>query len=257
MNDVRDLRRKNKRRKYRRRRTGFVFAVFSFLVILAAVVAAMTVFFKISDIKITGQTRYSEEEILEASGIETGTNMFMINKFASINRMFSKLYYLDEVRVRRRLPDTVEIIVSDTEPVTSIRIADEYWLMDKRCKLLETVDEQKAKEFGILEGLEVKNASAGKIIESDDQDKLSKLKEFLTAAYDGGVLKDIKDINFEKLYDVSFRFEDRFTVNIGSTGDYERKFRFLLSVSERLSPTDRGEIDLSDPESAHFRPEQS
>ena len=180
--------------------------------------------------------------------------MFLINKFVSINRMFSKLVYLDEVRVRRKLPDTVEIIVSDTEPVASIKIEDIFWLMDKRGKLLDKVDEPKAKEMGILSGITAVNAEPGKIIEAGDKDKLQKLIEFFDAAAQKGLLTDIGDINFEKLYDVDFRFEDRFTVKIGSTGDYDRKFRFLLGVTSRLSPTDRGVIDLSSADSARFIP---
>ena len=56
MNDIRNLREKNKRRKYRHKGTGFLFAVFSFIVIVAAVLTAMIVFFKISNIEISGKT---------------------------------------------------------------------------------------------------------------------------------------------------------------------------------------------------------
>ncbi|MCX7615375.1 MAG: FtsQ-type POTRA domain-containing protein [Clostridiales bacterium] len=255
MNDIRDLRQRNRRRKYRRRKTGFLFAVFSFLVILAAVVAAVTVFFKISDIKVTGQTRYTNEQILEASGITTGTNMFLINKFSVINKMFDKLVYLDEVRIRRRLPDTVEIMVTETKPIACVKSAEQYWLIDKRCKILEAIDENKANQTGIITGIELKNPSAGRIADIGDADKLVKLKELLDAADRGGVLAKIKGIHFEKLYDLSMTYDDRFTVILGSAGDYDRKFRFLLNVMQRLSEFDKGTIDLSDPEMARFRPE--
>ncbi|MDP4109270.1 MAG: FtsQ-type POTRA domain-containing protein [Bacillota bacterium] len=255
MNDVRDLRRKNRKRKYRRRKTGLFFGVFSFLVVLAAVAAAITVFFKISNVEISGKTRYSQEEVLDASGIRTGTNMFLINKFTTINRMFSKLVYLDEIRIRRKLPDTVEIIVSDTEPAAAVEISGKYWLLDKRGKLLEPVSEEKAKQAGIVKGLTAQSAAAGEIIEPDDKDKLQKLTEFFAAAYKSGIAGDIGDIDFTKIYNVSFSYGNRFTVLIGEASDFDRKFRFLLSVKERLSPSDRGVIDLTDAESARFRPE--
>ena len=64
-----------RRRKSNRRRRGsfgFLYKLLSVLVICGAIVAAMTLFFRVDTVVITGQQRYTEEEIREASGIAEG-----------------------------------------------------------------------------------------------------------------------------------------------------------------------------------------
>ena len=81
------------------------------VLICAAILAAVTVFFKVKKVIVSGESRYSAEEVLEAAGIAEGENLFFLNKVAITNRIFRDRPYLDTVSIRRRFPDTVEIIL--------------------------------------------------------------------------------------------------------------------------------------------------
>ena len=56
-------RRRNSARHHRRGRFAFLYKVLSVLVICAAIIAAVTLFFRVEHIKPTGQQRYTEESV--------------------------------------------------------------------------------------------------------------------------------------------------------------------------------------------------
>jgi cell division protein FtsQ len=65
----------------RSRRSGRLFHLYialSMLLIVAAVSAGSMVFFKVHQFEVTGNGRYSDDALLEASGIQDGDNLVRI-----------------------------------------------------------------------------------------------------------------------------------------------------------------------------------
>ena len=113
-------RRRRKNKRYRRSRLTVPLRILSFLLICGAITTALIIFFKVQTVTIQGNERYTEEEILEVSGIETGENMFLLNKFAIRDRISEELPYIQSVRFWRNLPDTIVIEVNECEPVAAV-----------------------------------------------------------------------------------------------------------------------------------------
>lgn len=74
-------RRRHSNRRRRRGNFGFLYKLLSVLVICAAVVMALTLFFRVDTIEVTGTERYTEKDVIEASGIQLGDNLFLLNKY--------------------------------------------------------------------------------------------------------------------------------------------------------------------------------
>ena len=72
-------RRRHSNRRRRRGNFGFLYKLLSVLVICAAVVMALTLFFRVDTIEVTGTERYTEKDVIEASGIQLGDNLFLLN----------------------------------------------------------------------------------------------------------------------------------------------------------------------------------
>ena len=68
-------------RRRRRGRFTFLYKLLSVLIICAAIVAALTLFFKVETIEVMGESRYSEATILEAAGVSVGDNLYLLNKY--------------------------------------------------------------------------------------------------------------------------------------------------------------------------------
>ena len=100
------------RRRNRRRRRGSLgplLRVLSVLLTAVAVVAALTLFFKVDQVVVSGNSRYSAEEIIEVSGVEQGDNLILMDKYHIAEKLYTELPYITEVRINRKLPDVLMV----------------------------------------------------------------------------------------------------------------------------------------------------
>lgn len=88
-------RRQSKSRRRRRRSTRggapAVMVLLCIVVAVAAILTAMTIFFKVRNITLTGETRYPAEMVAAASGLKDGDNLILFNKFRAISNVFDEI----------------------------------------------------------------------------------------------------------------------------------------------------------------------
>ena len=266
---------KERRRRRRARRGGAptVLVLLCLLIGVVAIITAMTIFFKVQTFTLTGDTRYSQEHIVQATGLEPGDNLVLFDKFDIIDRIFDACPYLDTVQMRRRYPDRVEIIVTECIPIAVIedekaQIPDSEdanktltvggtgrWLIDRNGKLLEKTPSSRPTELTRIYGVTLKDPQIGKYVEILQEDLEKPLFLLLNTAEDDGILQDIGGMDFSEPYAIRFNYLDRFVVKVGSTEKLDVKMRYLhLIVEEKLSSNATGTLDLSDVQTARFIP---
>ncbi len=240
--------------KKRKRKRGVLFAPISFLIICAALVFAMSVFFRVSGIEVEGNAIYTPEEIIEASGIEEGDNLFFINRFSAISRIFSKLPYVEKAVINRTLPNKLVIVVSESKAIACVAAEDGTWAIDKSCKLLSKASGDELRGLIRVEGLTPIAPEAGQIIAPGEAEspKVSYLAEILTQIDALGLRGNITYIDINGISNPSFDYIGRFTVKLGANENVEYKFQCLLSAVAALNEGDRGTLDLSIDKRAHL-----
>ena len=103
------------RSRTRRRNRGRFGPLFKLLCVIAVIVAltvGATVFFRVEQVTVTGNQRYTEEEIVAASGIQLGSNLYSLNKVRIDRNLRTTLPYIGELTINRSLPSTVVITVT-------------------------------------------------------------------------------------------------------------------------------------------------
>ncbi len=266
---------KQRRRRRRARRDGTptVLVLLCLLLTVVAIILAATLFFKIETITLTGDTRYSQEYVAEASGLEIGDNLVLFDKISVKNGIYEACPYLDTVQIRRRYPSGIEIIVTECQPVAVLydekaEIPDPedetktvttgetgWWLMDRNGKLLENITSPRVPELTRIYGVTLVAPETGKSVEILQEDTQKPLFLLLNTAEDDGILQDIGGMDFAEPYAIRFNYLDRFVVKLGSTEDLDVKMRYLhLIVEEKLSSNAAGTLDLSDVQTARFVP---
>ena len=129
---------RNRRRRWRRRgRFGGLYKLLSFLVIFAAILMGCVAFFRVNQVVVTGNSRYSAQEVIAASGVELGDNLFLVNRPQTAQSILRKLPYVENAVPVHRLPDTVELHITECTPAAALRFEGSWWLLDARGKLLE------------------------------------------------------------------------------------------------------------------------
>ncbi len=114
----RSSRSRNRRRS--RGRLGPLFKLLCLLTLVVALTAGATVFFRVEQVVVTGNSRYTQDEIVEVTGIEKGDNLYGWNKFAIAQRLRQTLPYIGEVTIRRALPSTILITVVEWDAVARV-----------------------------------------------------------------------------------------------------------------------------------------
>ena len=241
-------------RNRKRKKRNALFAPVAFLIICAALVFGLSVFFRVSAIEVEGNSLYTSEEIIEASGIEQGDNLFFINRFSAISRIFSKLPYVEKAVINRSLPNRLVIVVNESQAIACGSAEDGTWAIDRGCKLLSKVGGDELRGLIRIEGLTPLAPEAGQIIAPGEAEspKVNYLSAILTQIDTLGLRDRITYIDISGIANPYFDYLGRFTVKLGSFENTEYKFQCLLSAVEALSDGDRGTLDLSIDKRAHL-----
>lgn len=227
-----------------------------FIIIIIALIFLMSIIFRISVINIYGNQHYTKDEIINAVDIEEGDNLFFFDRFAAVSRVFAKLPYVEEVSVSRHLPNRVDITISESRAMAYLRVGDEEWTMDHKCKILGKVAEGEAETLIPIYGIEPGTLLIGEILttSSGETDTVSFLAEVLEQIQDRGMTQNVRNLDFSNTNHVEFDYTDKYHIVIGDSYKVDYKFGMVFSAVSQLLDGDIGTIDVSDTISAIFTP---
>ena len=238
----------------KRRRGGTLYGPVSFLIICAALVLGMSVFFRVSSIEVAGNSLYTTEEILEASGIEEGDNLFFIDRIAAVSRLKTRLPYVENAAIRRTLPNRVEIEISESTAMACGESESGLWAIDRSCKLLSSVSGDEAAILIPVSGLTAIAPQVGEHLEAGEANvgKVDYLSDILKQISVLELSGDVQSIDMSDASSPVFEYMGRFHVRLGSDTNLAYKFQLLISAVNKMQSGDRGTIDLSIDERAHL-----
>lgn len=245
----------------KRRRGGFslLYKLLTFVVICGAIAVGLTLFFKVEDITVTGNVRYSQEKIITASGIEHEDNMFLMNKYDISDAITSALPYIETVQIRRALPDGIVIAVTECSAPAAVNHNGKCWLLSAQCKVVDSKPLSAAAQYAQVTGLTLTEAQVGSYITVAEESESSAalLKELLTLLAKKNMLADVQRIDLGDDALLTLRYLDRFEVTMRRDADLDYKLAYLLAVVERLEVNEKGRIDMTQEDKASFIPAQS
>lgn len=230
--------RRNRRGRRRNRgRFGFLYKLLSFLVILAAILVGCIVFFRVDRIEVVGQSQYTEAEIIAASGVERGDNLFRLNKNQIAQRVLTGLPYVDKLSMSRRWPDTLVLTVSECVPVAVVEGGGERWLLDAACKVLERGDASLGADRALVLGITPLAPAVGMSLAVDEpeQQKLQSLKKLLSALADEGMTGSVTSfIDLSTENRIHFGYGENLTVTLPLITDFDKDIYALKKTLWRM-----------------------
>ena len=114
--------RHNRKRKRGRRRFGLLFKLLCGAALVAAATLGATVFFQVETIAVVGNSRYTAQEVIDASGVQIGDNLFQMNKNQISQQILQRLPYVGEVSPQRGLPSTLTIQVTEISAAAQVEV---------------------------------------------------------------------------------------------------------------------------------------
>lgn len=241
-------RRKHSKRRRGRGGFGFLYKLLSVLIICAAILAAMTLFFRVDNIVVSGQKRYTAEEIQAAAAVEPGSNMYLLNKYNVRQNIWRELPYIEDIRINRKLPDTLLIEVRESGRPLALVQDGSAWLISGNGKIVEQLPEAEAGQYGRISGCQLLAPSVGTTLalSTEYASQQSSLLALLKALDSAGLTENVDGISLDDLSCLKMDYIGRFTVRMSYGADYEWELRKLTATlaDEKIQDNMTGTIDL-------------
>lgn len=254
-NEKREIQTK-KRIKRNKLRKVFIWLVCIVAIVSVGAVLSLTVFFHIDTISVSGNTLYTEEEILTHCSIDIGENLFLSDTKSAKQALETGLPYIYYADISRKLPGKIEINITEAVPSYSIQNKDKtFILLDDNFKVLETAS-KKAQGISIYKA-EIKSAVAGVKIEFKNEDTDDCLAKLSSVVKDNG-FDEITAIYCNNLSDNYMVYDGRIKFKLGTCQNLEGKVYQALAACEELdksTPNIKGTISVTGDKSLYFTEE--
>ena len=209
----------------------------------------LTVLLEVEEILVTGAGRYQADEIITVSGIELGENLLRLSAGTVEEELLAAFPYLSAVQVRRRPPNTVEIVLTHYQPQATLLYHDGFTFIILGGKILERGAHEAPDGLPLVRGLSLADRQPGDILggreDPDNEERLIMLRLLLQAAQNTG-FPPITDVDLRDRLNIRVIHEDRLLLELGSEADLEYKLTFLNHIIQNeISPTAQASLDAS------------
>lgn len=229
-------------RQRNRRKT----AVFNSVIVLATVVGLVAlyvgIFFNVKKIEVKGESPYSENQVISMCSFTEGDNILFVDADGSEKKITQKLPYIESCTIKRKLPATVVVNVTEVEILGVAEIAANCWAsISTKGKILDTVTNSAVvsssdvlvsltydseavsaravadkKGLPVLEGVDFKNSSVDGYIQGEAAEYLADFEQIYAAGQKLGMkftCLRYGDKGYEAEYD------SRITIVLGDISD--------------------------------------
>ena len=247
-----ELIRRRKQWKRSRRRHSYIFLLF--LLAIVGAVVAFRMFITITEIRVTGESRYSDEDLILSSGLSIGDHLYDFDIHLVEEDILEGHIYLESVTVRRVLPTTVEITVTPVMETGVVKGETGYSIISTGGKVLQTGVLYPPSELPIITGLPLS-------VDQSDEEMVNQLNKrletlsALNAAMTKAKFTGVTSIDLTDMLSIQLVYQDRLKILIGDNTNLEQKISFAGRAIETIDPSKQGIVDVSIDGKGFFREE--
>lgn len=244
-------------RRGRRGRFRGLYRVLSVLAVAVALVVACVVFFRVNEVTVSGNQRYTAQQIVEASGIKLGDNLITLSKSRVAGNLIAKLPYVRSITIDRKLPDGLLITVEEHVAAAAVSDGESWWYVAAQGKLLERVDDPGT--VMRVTGLTAADPMVSDDIqvEQDEENTLSYVLALLTELEARGMLGQCTALDCTAAASITLDY-DIYHVKLPRRSDYSQYLALFQGAltSDRMPQGVPGTFDLTIQDGrAYFQPE--
>lgn len=151
-------------------------------IIIAGIVYAMlSPIFNIKNISVIGNAKISSETIISLSGLSIGQNIFNF-RTSNIVDNIKENAYIDSVDINRKIPDGIEIVVSEREATYMLTFGNAYVYINNQGYILEIT--AKEGNYPLLVGYSTaeEQIQEGNRLNTEDLEKLGDVLRIMDTA---------------------------------------------------------------------------
>ena len=200
------------------------------VIIGVSIYVALSPLFNIKEINVTGNSKLSKEEIISLSELKTDENTFKVSKKNIKNKVKANAY-IENVKIRRKLPDKVEIIVVERVATYMIPFANSYIYINNQGYMLE-ITSQKA-EMPAIVGISTpeEELHEGQRLISEDLVKLGEVLQIMESANANELVDLITKIDISNRQDYILTLEkEKKAMHLGDVSNLSTKMAYVKKI---------------------------
>jgi cell division septal protein FtsQ len=253
---LRDQARKanSKRHRKRRKRSYTLYYLFVLLLVLiTGITLSVTVFFNIQQIKISGSDNYTADQIASLADVSEGDNLFRLNLKKMRQTVLEQATELDDVTIRRDLPETLVFELTPAEPTAVVLSSGKYYLISSGLRIIRVMDTLEGYESLLqISGMDLSDHDLGDFLTGDSV--YENLTKVLTQIKESK-LESVQGISIDEAEEIQLNYQNRIGISLGSTMELSDKLALAGQIiTENVGPTETGVLDVSRLGTAYFRP---
>ena len=241
------------RRRRRRRGNMILYYLLLFLIMVSTgIVLSLTVFFNIEQITVVGTDRYEQQDLVQATGVALGDNLFRINK-EQIRGNLMAFPYIENVKISRKYPPALLVEVTQAKQMAAIKADGLYVLLSDQGRILETQLTEPPDGVLVVTGFTVPG-QPGEMMGEDQQENLLMIR-YLLDAMEKTSFTGVQELDLSDRLNMVINYENRIRLELGSEGELDYKLRFARTLIEQQLEADfEGIVDVSNTGKAWTKP---
>lgn len=195
-----------------------------------SIYVALSPLFNIKEINVTGNSKLSKEEIISLSELKTDENTFKVSKKNIKNKVKANAY-IENVKIRRKLPDKVEIIVVERVATYMIPFANSYIYINNQGYMLEITS--KKAEMPAIVGISTpeEELHEGQRLISEDLVKLGEVLQIMESANANELVDLITKIDISNRQDYILTLEkEKKAIHLGDVSNLSTKMAYVKKI---------------------------
>lgn len=227
--EIRRDRRIRQAGQLRKARTGVrrvLTALLCMAVCVCLVVAAAALVMRTQNVTVSGNARYSSEELLSAANVD-GDVLPLIREKQIYERLAERFPYVDSVQLVKTYPSTLEIVVRETEAVFATRVHGRSLSLDSRLRVMDYTEDIDGLIY--LELPPVQTAIEGSRIVFAEQESDTFVSEMLSMFFPGEE-RFLTALDLRDRYSITGRVENRAKIIFGDYRNVAQKLELAKST---------------------------
>lgn len=192
-----------------------------------------TAVFGIKSIVVEGSAHYSDDQILEASGLFVGQSLFFVNKRKTAENILKHFPYIETVTVKNTSFSEIKISITEATPVGIVRWDNGWLIIGENGKGLELLpeDSDRADDYRKFTCEVLENGGVGCLtVNSRTRDIINTLY----GTFETTNLSDVWEANLKSYTDIVLYWKDSIELKIGSDVNLQEKLEFATSTLDRV-----------------------
>lgn len=222
--------------------------------IVLALVLAMSVFFRVEHIQVSGLEQYTAWDISQASGIKQGDSLFSLGLPGAAARI-KELNYVKDVRIGIRLPNMVIIDITEVRVTYAVRAQDnQWWLLDSSGRIIEKSAQEEPDDCTKILGVRLQNPKVGEqavaleVASPEVDEEGNTIPVTVTEAHrltvalniadyleSNGIIGQAQSIDVNDLGDIQFWYGQQYQAKLGDEQQLSHKVSLIKGAIDKLS----------------------